>query len=84
MPGKQTFKKEVILLPALQQFYSPFPDVNCSPSQMIIHLQCRLQALLTNRFVFIFYFMYNLGVGDEVVKVVILIFGVISEGLVGS
>lgn len=43
-----------------------------------------LQALLTNDLFFIFYCMYNLGVGGEVVKVVILIFGVSSEGLVGS
>lgn len=40
-----------------------------------------LQALLTNC---IFYCMNNLGVGGEVVKVVILILGLSSEGLVGS
>lgn len=42
------------------------------------------QALLTNHLISILYCMYNLGVGGEVVKVVILILGVSSEGLEGS
>lgn len=39
----------------------------------------------TNHFsLFSVYCMYNLGVGGEVVKVVILILGVSSDGLAGS
>lgn len=46
----------------------------------------RAEALLTNRLFSTAppYCMYNLGVGGEVVKVVILILGVSSEGLEGS
>lgn len=45
---------------------------------------CLHQTLLTNALFKIVYCMYNLGVGGDVVKVVILILGVISEVLLGS
>lgn len=51
----------------------------------IIPLNTKSIHGITNQPLFtIFYCMYNLGVGGEVVKVVILILGVSSDGLVGS